>query len=153
LGFYRDFSLAAPDELRLDAVLGTSPIGPSVAIIGCWCGLIDQGNGALARLRALGTPALASIAQGTNQPLQTLLQSLRYETGQLHSWKGSFFREVTDRAIDAMVRWIRAAPTPVWAVAIEHMGGAVSRVPVSDTAFSHRLAQHSFLAIGVATDA
>jgi hypothetical protein len=42
LRFYREFLPAAPDELRLDAILGTSPIGPSVAIIACWCGQIEE---------------------------------------------------------------------------------------------------------------
>ena len=32
------------------------------------------------------------------------------------------------------------------------MGGAISRVAPTDTAFSHRHAQHSFLAVGVAVD-
>ena len=44
LRFYREFSLAAPDELRLDAILGTSPLGPSVSIITCWCGPIEEGE-------------------------------------------------------------------------------------------------------------
>ena len=42
--FYREFSLAAPDELRLDLICGTSPLGPSVAIITCWCGPIELPN-------------------------------------------------------------------------------------------------------------
>lgn len=52
-----------------------------------------------------------------------------------------------------MVTAVQPAPTPLCAVAIEHMGGAISRVSPTDTAFSHRRAQHSFLAIGVAVDA
>jgi FAD/FMN-containing dehydrogenase len=38
-------------------------------------------------------------------------------------------------------------------VAIEQVGGAISRVAPTDTAFSHRHAQYSFLAIGVTADA
>jgi FAD binding domain len=56
LRVYREFSLAAPDELRLDAILGSSPLGPSVAIITCWCGPIEEGERVLGPLRAFGPP-------------------------------------------------------------------------------------------------
>jgi FAD/FMN-containing dehydrogenase len=52
-----------------------------------------------------------------------------------------------------IVTTVQPAPAALCAVAIEHMGGAISRVLPTDTAFSHRHTQHSFLAIGVAADA
>ena len=74
LRFYREFSLAAPDELRLDAILGTSPLGPSVAIITCWCGPIEEGERVLGPLRAFGSPALDTIAAVPYETIQTLLR-------------------------------------------------------------------------------
>jgi len=152
LRFYRAFSLAAPDELRLDVVLGTSPHGPSVAIITCWCGPIEEGERVLGPLRTLGPPALDTIAAVPYKTIQTLLESMGYGPGQLHYWKSSFFKELSDAAIDAIVATVQPAPTPLSLVTIEHVGGAISRVAPTDTAFSHRHAQHSFLAIGVAVD-
>ena len=152
LRFYRAFSLAAPDELRLDVVLGTTPLGPSVAIITCWCGPIEEGERVLAPLRAFGPPALDTIAAVPYKTIQTLLESMGYGPGQLHYWKSSFFKELSDAAIDAIVAAVQPAPTPLCLVTIEHVGGAISRVAPTDTAFSHRHAQHSFLAIGVAVD-
>jgi hypothetical protein len=40
-----------------------------------------------------------------------------------------------------------AVPPPFAAVAIEHLGGAISRVGERDTAFSHRQATHSLLVL------
>jgi hypothetical protein len=153
LRFYREFSLAAPDELRLDAILGTSPIGPSVAIITCWCGPLEEGERVLGPLRAFGPPAVDTIAAVPYKTIQALLESMGYVPGQLDYWKSSFFRELSADAIDAIVATVHPTPTPLCAVAIEHVGGAISRVAPTDTAFSHRDAQHSFLAVGVAVDA
>ena len=152
LRFYRECSLAAPDELRLDAILGTSPLGPSVAIITCWCGPIEEGERVLGPLRAFGPPALDTIAAVPYKTIQTLLESMGYVPGQLHYWKSSFFKELGAPTIDAIVATVQPAPTPLCPVAIGHVGGAISRVAATDTAFSHRHAQHSFLAVGVAVD-
>ena len=76
LRFYRAFSLSAPDELRLDVVdLGTSPNGPSVAIIACWCGPIEEGELALKALRSFGPPVRDTIAAVPYKTIQTLLES------------------------------------------------------------------------------
>jgi Berberine and berberine like len=152
LRFYREFSLAAPDELRLDAILGSSPLGPGVAIITCWCGPIEEGERVLGPLRAFGSPALDTIAAVPYKTIQTLLESMGYVPGQLDYWKSSFFKELSAAAIDAIVATVHPTPTPLCAVALEHVGGAISRVAPTDTAFSHRTAQHSFLAVGVAVD-
>jgi hypothetical protein len=152
LRFYREFSLASPDELRLDAILGTSPLGPNVAIIACWCGPIEEGERVLGPLRAFGPPAVDTIAAVPYKTIQTLLEAMGYVPGQLDYWKSSFFKELSAAAIDAIVATVHPTPTPLCAVAIEHLGGAISRVAPTDTAFSHRYAQHSFLAVGVAVD-
>lgn len=68
--------------------------------------------------------------------------------GLLHYWKAGFIREFSDDAIEAIVDFFAGAvPTPFAAVAIEHLGGAVSRVGSRDTAFCHRDAQHSLLVL------
>lgn len=152
LRFYHAFSLAAPDELRLDVVLGTSPLGPSVVIITCWCGPIEEGERVLKPLRAFGPPSLDTLAAVPYKTIQTLLESMGYGPGQHHYWKSSFLKELSDNAIDAIVATFQPAPTPLCLVSIEHVGGAINRVAPTDTAFSHRHAQYNFLAAGVAVD-
>jgi FAD/FMN-containing dehydrogenase len=152
LRFYRDFSSSAPDELRLDAVMGTSPNGPIQAIVVCWCGPIDEGERALRPIREFGPPIMDTVAAVSYKTIQTLLESLGYVPGQYHYWKSSFFRELSGEAIDAITDSFLPAPTPLCAVSIEHLGGAIGRVAQNATAFAHRQAVHSFLSLGVGTD-
>lgn len=152
LRFYRDFSLTAPDELRVDAVLVTTPAGPGVALIVCWCGALDAGEPIVRPLAKLGQPIMNTVAPVPYKTIQTLLESMGYVPGLLQYWKSSFFRDLSDPAIDAIVDSFATCPSPLTAVAIEHLGGAIGRVDDHETAFSHRRAQHSFLIFGVWTD-
>ncbi len=147
LRFYREFSVSAPDELRLDAILGTSPNGPILAIVVCWCGTIDAGERVLRPLREFGSPVHDTIAAVPYKTIQNLLESFGYVPGHRNYWKSSFFRELSDEAIDTVVDSFFPPPAPLCAVAIEQLGGAVSRVGERDTAFSHRHVQHSILTI------
>jgi FAD/FMN-containing dehydrogenase len=148
LGFYREFSVTAPDELRTDAFLLTAPDGqPAAAFIVCWCGAIEEGERVLRPLRELVTPLVDTVAPVPYQTIQRLVEAT-YPPGLLHYWKSSFFRELSDDAIGTMLDCFAAVPSPLGALAIEHLGGAISRADV-DTAFSHRRAQHSLLVLGV----
>jgi FAD/FMN-containing dehydrogenase len=152
LRFYRAFVETAPDELRLDVILGTSPLGPSVVIITCWCGPIEEGERVISPLRAFGSPALDTIATIPYKTIQGLLESMGFRPGQLHYWKSGFLKELSETTIDAIVAAYQPTPTPLCVTTIEHLGGAISRVPSTDTAFTHRHLRHCFLTLGVADD-
>ena len=152
LRFYSQFSLTAPDELRLDAALVTTPGGPGLAIIVCWCGSIEVGERLLLPLRSLSQPVVDTVARVPYKTIQALYESLGYTPGLLHYWKSSFFKELSNDAIDTLVDAFACCPSPLSALVIEHLGGAISKVGDTDTAFSHRRAHHSFLVFGVWTD-
>ncbi len=152
LRFYSKFSLTTPDELRLDAALVTSPVGPGVAIIVCWCGSTDEGEQVLLPLRRFGQPALDTVAPVPYKTIQALLESLGYKPGLLQYWKSSFFKDLGDDAIEVLVDSFVSCPSPLSAIVTEQLGGVVRRVRDQDTAFSHRNAEHSFLVFGVWTD-
>ena len=70
----------------------------------------------------------------------------------LHSyWKSNFLTELSDSAIDIMIAYCANRPTPLCHVAIEELGGAVSRRRLEETAFSHRDARYSLLIFGMCT--
>jgi hypothetical protein len=121
LRFYRDWSLAAPDEVRADASLVSGPEGPALAIIVCYCGSIDDGERVLRPLRQFGPPVVDTVGPSPYARIQNLLTEV-LAPGFCHYWKSA-------------------------AVAIEHLGGAIGRVGERDTAFSHRRAQHSCLVL------
>ena len=147
LRFYRDWSLAAPDEVRADATLLSGPEGPALAIIVCYCGSIETGEKVLRPLRQFGPPLADTIAPSPYSRLQNLLTEV-FAPGFLHYWKSGFLRSFSDDAIEKLVDFFTAAvPSPFAAVAIEHLGGAVGRAAPDETAFSHRRAQHSCLVL------
>ncbi|GAA4441690.1 FAD-binding oxidoreductase [Pontibacter saemangeumensis] len=147
LRFYRDWSTTAPDEVRADATLLSGPHGPALAIMVCYCGAIGEGERVLQPLRSFGSPMVDTVAPVPYATVQNLLTEV-FRPGLLHYWKAGLFHSFSDEAIETIVDFFAGAvPAPFAAVAIEHLGGAVSRVGPQDTAFSHRGAQHSVLVL------
>ncbi|EPC02332.1 hypothetical protein L861_14950 [Litchfieldella anticariensis FP35 = DSM 16096] len=145
LRFYRDWSTDAPDELRVDAALVSTLDGPGLSFEVCYCGEIDTGEKVLRPLRQLGSPRLDTIDSVPYETVQNLLTDV-FQPGMRHYWKSGFVREFSDDFIEALLDFFVAdMPAPFAAIAIEHLGGAVSRVGAWDTAFGHRQAQHSVL--------
>jgi len=146
LRFYRDWSIEAPDEVRADATLLSGPQGPALAVIVCYCGAPEAGEKALSPLRTFDAPVVDSLAPVPYATVQNLLSDVL--TPGSYYWKAGFFQALSNDAVDAVVDYFEnAVPAPFAAIAIEHLGGAVSRVGAQDTAFGHRHAQHSFLAL------
>ena len=147
LRFYRDWSAAAPDEVRADATLLSGPEGPALDVILCYCGAIEEGEKVLRPMRSCGSPLTDSVAPVPYATVQNLLTEI-FQPGRLHYWKAGFVQALSDEAIEALVDFFAAnVPGFFAAIAIEHLGGAVSRVGPQDTAFGHRDAQHSLLVL------
>jgi len=147
LRFYRDWSAAAPDEVRADATLLSGPEGPALDIIVCYCGAIEEGEKVLRPMRSCGSPLADSVAPVPYATVQNLLTEI-FQPGRLQYWKAGFVETLTDEAIEALVDFFTAnVPGFFAATAIEHLGGAVSRVGPEETAFGHRDAQHSLLVL------
>jgi FAD binding domain/Berberine and berberine like len=145
LRFYDDFVKAAPDELSTAASLALTPTGePTVSIAICYCGPIDEGERVLRPLRTFQSPVEDGI-----QPIPyTVLQSARDEgfpSGRMHYWKSGWLRDLTDAAIETLMRFIPQMPSSESGVGLQQMHGAASRVAPSATAFPHRAEQHDFL--------
>jgi FAD/FMN-containing dehydrogenase len=142
LRFYRTFTQAAPEELTLYAVMLHTPEGvPAVAIAGCYCGDLAEGEKVLKPLRAFGVPMVDAFQPMPFPVMQSLLDGA-FPDGTQNYWKSSFLRELSDAAIDVMVEHVNQATSPLSAVVIEYYGGAASRIGVADTAFAHRRAEY-----------
>ncbi|MFY0990590.1 FAD-binding oxidoreductase [Halomonas sp. C05BenzN] len=147
LRFYRDWSSDAPEEVRADATLVSGPKGPVLNIKVCCCGSLEEGEAALRPLRTFGAPVLDSVAPVPYAWVQNLLTEV-FQPGRRHYWKAGFLHAFSDDAIDALLEFFSAdTPAPFAAIAIEYLGGAISRVDARDTAFAHRQAQHSVLVL------
>ena len=147
LRFYRDWSATAPDEVRADATLLSGPEGPVLDVIVCYCGALEEGEKVLRPMRSCGSPMADSIAAVPYATVQNLLTEV-FQAGRMHYWKSGFIQTFSDELIDSLVDFFASnVPGFFAAIAIEHLGGAVSRVGPQDTAFGHRDAQHSLLVV------
>ena len=147
LRFYRDWSMGAPDEVRADATLLSGPQGPAFSIIVCYCGVIADGEKVLQPMRSCGSPLVDTIGVVPYSTIQNLLAEI-FQPGRFHYWKAGFVQTLSDEAIEAIADFFAAHVPPFFAaVAIEHLGGDVSRIGPQDTAFAHRDADYSLLVL------
>jgi hypothetical protein len=135
---YRDLTDEAPDELTAYGALLTVPgIGPVVGSIACWSGRLDDGERVLAPLRRLGNPLLDALGPIAFPQQQRLIDESAVD-GNPNYWKSTFVKRPTDDLIDLLVDGANRATSPLTAIIVEHLGGAISRVAPEATAFPHR---------------
>lgn len=147
LGYLREFTRSAPDELVCMAVLLTGPDGAQIlAVVICYCGPIAQGERVLRPLRQFGPPVADQVAPIPYVQLQGLLEA-GFPPGLQNYWKSSFLRDLSDDAIAVAIEAFRHVPSPSSAIAFEQLGGAMSRVGENDSAFGHRSAPFNFLVL------
>ena len=110
---------------------------------------MTEGERLVRSLRRLGTPILDTVRPMAYAELQTMFDATNppggwyYKTGYLD---GARFRE--DRFIGTLLEHCDfPSPSPLSRIYIEHLGGAMGRVPVAETAFVHREAPFDLIVI------
>src|SRR5215207_4096589 len=138
LRFYHKFASECPDELSTAASLGIAPDGsPVVSISVCYCGPIETGEQVLRPLREFGSPLEDGIQPMAYRTLQSAPDP-GFPFGRQHYWKSSYLKDLSDEAIEVMVRFVGKIPSPTTGVGLQQMHGAASRVDPAATAFPHR---------------
>jgi FAD/FMN-containing dehydrogenase len=146
---YRQALAAAPDELTCWAVMRQAPPlpflpaewhGKEVLVLAmCYCGDVNAGEAATARLRAIGKPIADVVGPhpfaGWQQAFDPLLAP-----GARNYWKSHDFTELSDAAIEILIGAVRNLPGPECEVFVAHVGGAAGRVAADATAFPQRTA-------------
>ena len=151
LRFFRDFVADAPDELGIMANLRLAPPLPAfpeelhgqpiVALIVCYTGPIDEGQDALRPLREFKAPALDTVGPKPYVAHQAMFDAA-YPHGRHYYWKAWKLPPLTDAPIDVMVEQASSITSPLSAIPIFTLGGAVGRVDDDATAFTGRSAAH-----------
>jgi FAD/FMN-containing dehydrogenase len=151
LRFYRDFVADAPDEVGIMANLRLAPALPAipeelhgqpiVALIVCYAGPVEKGREVLHPLRAFKPPALDAVGPKPYVAHQAMFDAA-YPHGRHYYWKAWKLPPLTDAAIDVMVEHASAISSPLSAIPIFTLGGAVGRVVDDATAFTGRGAAH-----------
>ncbi|WP_064803176.1 MULTISPECIES: FAD-binding oxidoreductase [unclassified Rhizobium] len=153
LRFYDSFATAAPDQLSLDAAFVTSAgerlfsiaifySGPSGKAEQILAPLLDYAEGTAADVRLARVPYLQVQSAG----------DAVFRTGRRYSWKAQFMRELTEDAIDVLLDVYRRAPNENALLVFQQVGGAISRIPVSEAAYACRNAEFDCFPIAIWDD-
>lgn len=152
LAHYRDLVEEALDALGTIVNLRLCPPVPAVpahlhgtpvlAIVVCWSGDVDDGLAQLRPLRELGRPILDSVAPMRYVDLQHLVDAT-VVAGNHYYWRSADVERLTDDVIDTVVEHASRITSPISAMPIYHLGGAIGRVPADETAFGSRNAGHN----------
>jgi FAD/FMN-containing dehydrogenase len=150
---YRDIATAAPDELTVWVVLRKAPPlpflpeewhGKEVMVFAlCYAGDMEDGEKAVAELRALGNPIADVVSPHPFVGWQAAFDPL-LTPGARNYWKSHDFTELSDSAIDVLIDYAGRLPTDECEIFVAHVGGAMARVPSDATAYPNRDA-HFFL--------
>ncbi|HXH23249.1 MAG TPA: FAD-binding oxidoreductase [Dehalococcoidia bacterium] len=152
--FWNDFRATCPDELTLFAVIAGAPDGSGniiSALAGAYSGSIEEGEKAVRPLKEFGQPLMDAMGPLPFVALQSMLDE-GFQPGMLVYWKAEFLRELTPAAIDAIVEIGEKMPSPLSAVVLEDMHGAVRRVAPDATAYGQRDATTNMAVISAWTD-
>jgi FAD/FMN-containing dehydrogenase len=149
--FYQAYASAAPDELSLDAALAMMPSGERVfSISACYVGPIDEGERVIKPLRAYGAPIQDQIARRSYVDIQSAGDAI-FPRGRRYYWKAQFLRELTDAATDTLLAAYASSPAESLLV-LQHVGGAIARVPVTATPYANRDALYDCFPISIWDD-
>ena len=144
---YRQALEGAPDELTCWAVMRQAPPlpflpqewhGREVLVLAiCFCGDMEAGEKATARLRSIGKPIADVVGPnpftGWQQAFDPLLAP-----GARNYWKSHDLIELSDATIGILIDAVRKLPGPECEIFVGHVGGAAGRVAVDATAFPQR---------------
>jgi FAD/FMN-containing dehydrogenase len=147
--FWRDFILAAPDEVGSGMAFITAPPEefvpepvrgqPVVGIVVCYAGDPDEGEEVLRPLREFGPPGMDMIDRMPYVSVQQLIDAANPK-GLLNYWSADFLAELPDKAIDTFVEHATKPVSPMSQMLILAGGGAIARVDEEATAFGQRQA-------------
>ena len=153
---WRDFVEASNENISSLGFLWTVPSvdgfpselhGKRVFLFGAlYAGTADDGERALAPLRAIGTPVLDISGRG---PFTTWQQAFDpfFLRGRVYPeiyayWKSIYIRALDDSLIDDLIGRAMSAPTDQSLLVLWHLGGAMAKPAAADTAFGKRNAPY-----------
>ena len=149
LEFYLDYSLRAPDDLYMDAIMFSPAGGRDGACLlsVCYTGPAEQAETALGPVRKLGTPLKGALASADYVAVQRSADRTdpRNEGEYL---KSGFIDGVAPTLVRTIMDGFIADPGRSTTVFFQHSGGAIGRIAADATAFPHRRSTHNmFVAV------
>lgn len=147
LAQYRAFVDAMPDELSVWAVLRKAPPlpflppdahGQDVLVLPIFsCLPADAVQSAIERIAHFGEPLGMHVGAMPYAAWQQAFDPL-LTPGARNYWKSHNFTQLSDQAIDTVIRYAARLPTPQCEIFLGLLGGQAGRPAPSDTAYPHR---------------
>jgi len=144
---FRETADSGPDELTIWSVLRKAPPlpflpeewhGKEVVVLAlCYAGDMSEGEKAVKGIRAIGNPIADVVGPHPFFGWQAAFDPL-LAPGARNYWKSHDFVEISDAAIDIILRYVSSLPSPECEVFIGQLGGAMARVPSDATAYPMR---------------
>jgi FAD/FMN-containing dehydrogenase len=142
LARWRDLSATAPRRATYAATMFDG-----VATLGfVWVGDPEDGRAHARALASLGRPLDRRVVQLSYLDLQRREDSIEGHALRRY-WKGHYFHELPDAAIDALLRHDPSVPA-----SLQAYGGAIADVPDQATAFSQRATAFEYVGAARWTD-
>jgi FAD/FMN-containing dehydrogenase len=144
---WRDFAVQAPAEVNVWAVLRKAPPlpflpesihGQNVVIFAVvYTGDAERGEPAVKPVLGFGTPAGSHLGRNPYAAFQAAFDPL-LQPGARNYWKSQNLATVDDGLIDVVVDAAARSPGPECEVFLAQLGGAMSAVAPTDTAYAGR---------------
>jgi FAD/FMN-containing dehydrogenase len=159
--WYREFILAAPEDLNGFFAFLTVPPGPPFPEhlhLKKMCGVVWACTATTAEaekmfepIRAFKKPALDLVGPLPHPALQSMFDPI-YPPGLQWYWRADFFNELSDEAIENHVRFAKELPSMQSTMHLYPINGAAGRISDTDTPWSYRHANWAQVMVGVDPD-
>ncbi len=151
VGFFREFSATAPEELCCVLILRLAPPAPFlpeevhgkpiVAIAVCHSGSLEDGERAVRPLKEFGNPLADIIAPKPFAVHQTLFD-VAMAPGRHYYWKSHYLPELLEAAGGVLMGHAAKISSPHSSILVFQLGGALARFGETDTPAGNRNAAY-----------
>jgi FAD/FMN-containing dehydrogenase len=144
---YRERAASAPDALSVWAVIRRAPPlpfldesvhGTGVVILAlCHAGEVAHAVGDARPFRDIGRPIADAVAEVPFAAFQQAFDPL-LTPGARNYWKSHNLVELSDGALDVLIRYAEQLPTDESEIFVGQLGGKAARIDRESTAYPHR---------------
>jgi FAD/FMN-containing dehydrogenase len=151
LELYRTLSKAAPPELTLVVLMRLAPPAPwlpkdmhgkpIVAVLACHSGRPDDGEKAVAPIKAFGKPVGDILVRRPYAQMQSLLDATQPK-GRRYYWKSEYLPGIEPALCEKVMAHAAKIPSPHSAVILFQLEGALNRLDEACSATGNRGARY-----------
>jgi FAD/FMN-containing dehydrogenase len=151
LELYRTLSESAPPELTLVAIMRPAPPAPwlpkdmhgkpIVALLACYSGPPEDGEKAVAPIKAFLQPIGDVLVRRPYVQLQSLLDATQPK-GRCYYWKSEYLPRIEPALCHKVIAHAANIPSPHSAVVLFQIGGALNHLPAEHSPVGNRDARY-----------